>query len=356
MAAGLALLTKAPAIFLFGFVPLLGLELTIRRAGRLDAATARRLAGQLLLWALAAGLIFVLLWPALWVEPLGTLQRTIAAVRGVGESPRRWGNFFLGQIVPEDAGPLFYLVVTPLRLSPITLLGLLLLGLGAARRWRLGRTARGTALVLAAGLALFTLMMTLSPKKLDRYLLPAYPLLDLLAALGLGWSLRQLPRPGMRWVLVGALGLGQALLVAGVQPYPLSFFNPLLGGIGLARQVMIVGWGEGTDQVAAALNQESGAERQVATSLYNDPIQPLYRGRALPLWEWQRADYLVDYVNMDQRNLVPAPLQPLVSSEPPLFTVRINGLDYARVYRIPAELRARGGPDDGLRGTTVPRP
>ena len=112
---------------------------------------------------------------------------------------------------------------------------------------------------------------------------------------------------------------------------------------------------DGTDQVAAYLDRKPNAERLVVTSLYHDLIHPLFRGRGVPPWDWRQADYLAEYVNMDQRNLAPEPLQPLVRESPPEFTVRINGLDYVRLYRIPPELKAR--PDSGNnRGTAVPKP
>jgi hypothetical protein len=423
LAAGLAVSTKAPGIFLFGFVPLLGLAWYLARRGRFeDAATAGRPtrldgARALALWSLAAGAVFVLIWPALWVEPLATLQRLLAAVRGVGESPRRWGNFFLGQVYPDDVGPLFYLVATPLRLSPVTLIGLLLLaprpraargGRGEqpaaapgserrlAGRWTAAAGQRPALLALAGAALLFTAMMTLSPKKLDRYLLAVFPLLAILAAAG-WWRLLSrwagagrllerdpwpppaagngqaegsLAQPGpagrARWddgrrpveltlALIALVGLVQLLLVASVQPYPLSFFNPLLGGPAVAQQAVIVGWGEGTDQVAAYLDRQPNASAIVVTSLYHDLIHPLFRGRGVPPWEWRQADYLAQYINMDQRNLAPGPLQALVRETEPEYTVRINGLEYVRLYRIPAELKAQ--PDTtNTRGVAVPKP
>ena len=364
LAAGLALLTKAPGIFLFGFVPLLGLAWAWQQArppriwgGRSDIeaklSVTRHLAFRLGLWTLAAGVIYVLLFPAMWVDPLGTLARMARAVLGEGETPRTWGNFFLGQATWGDVGPLFYPVATLLRLSPITLVGLLLLAwLGLRARpanWRL------PAVALVTYVALFTLMMTLSPKKIDRYLLPVYPPLVILGAVGLWLALRRWLDSGARWAVVAALGLAQAALLVGVHPYPLSFYNPVLGGIGAASRAVVIGWGEGTDQVAAYLDRQPNAADLVVSSLYNDLLHAQFRGRGVPLSDWQRADYLADFVNMDQRGLVPIPLQELVRTEAPVFTARINGLDYVRLYRIPAELKAAGGPSGAPRKALPPQ-
>jgi hypothetical protein len=315
-------------------------------------------------------------WPALWVAPIDTLSRLERGVRGVGESPRRWGNFFLGQTyddedVPLLLWPIFYPLVTALRLSPVTFVGLLvLLGLSVRRvlvafSSPVGRVAacgarrrvgRRQVAALAGYVALFTIMMTISPKKLDRYLLPVYPALVILAAFGL-WLLIRRWLPGrLHWPAVAALGVCQVALLVSVEPYPLSFYNPLLGGAPVARQTMIVGWGEGLDQVAAYLDRQPNARAIVAVSLYKDQIVPLYRGNGARLEDWSKGTHLVSYVNMEQRGLLPDPLVELVTTTPPEHTVWINGVAYARVYRIPTEVRMRFRDDPGPRPNSVPHP
>jgi hypothetical protein len=344
LAAGLALLTKAPAIFLFGFIPLLGLVQRARARPR-PAGWFLRLAADLLLWGLAAGAIFVILWPALWVDLPGTLARFLADVRLEGESARPNGNFFFGQAIEGDVGPLFYPVATLLRLSPITLTGLLLLAGFGLRRLvgrRVSDPGRNQILALVAYVASFTLMMTISPKKNDRYLLPAFPILVVLGALGLYLLLRRVPRMwAHRRVAIAGIALAQAALVASVHPYPLSFFNPLLGGSQVARQVVIVGWGEGTDQAAEYLSGKPDAQRIVVTSLYGHLIDAQFPGRGVRLDEWTQANYLADYVNMEQRDLLPDALRVLTRSATPELTVWINGIEYLKLYRIPPEMRQR---------------
>jgi hypothetical protein len=117
-----------------------------------------------------------------------------------------------------------------------------------------------------------------------------------------------------------------------------------------------VGWGEGLDQVADYLNQQPDARQIVAVSLYKDQIVPLFRGNGARVEDWQRGNVLVMYVNMEQRGLVPAPLQELVATTPPDHTVWINGIAYARIYRIPAEIRERAGREAGPRPNAVPHP
>jgi 4-amino-4-deoxy-L-arabinose transferase-like glycosyltransferase len=378
LAAGLAFSTKAPAILLFGLIPLVAvllaaagrrddgsMQIEDRQRWRIPRARLWLLIRDLLLWGAVAALVYIIIWPALWVAPVETLTRLERGVRGIGESPRRWGNFFLGRIyddddVPMSLWPVFYPLVTSLRLSPVTFVGLLML-IGAAivgsvrtsiRTW----TADRRVLALAGCVLAFTLMMTISPKKLDRYLLPVYPALVILAAVGIWLMVRRWLPGRLHWPAIVALGVCQAALVASVAPYPLSFYNPLLGGAPTARQTTIVGWGEGLDQVAAYLDQQPDARQIVAVSLYKDQIVPLFRGNGARLEDWQRGNVLVTYVNMEQRGLVPAPLQELVASTPPQHTVWINGIVYARVYRIPPEIRERAGREAGPRPNAVPNP
>jgi hypothetical protein len=108
--------------------------------------------------------------------------------------------------------------------------------------------------------------------------------------------------------------------------------------------------------VAAYLNRQPDPASIVAVSLYKDQLVPLLAGTGARLPDWRKGTYLVDYVNMDQRDLVPIPLKPLVAQTPPDFTVQINGLVYARVYRIPPEIPGQFGNDRGPQPNDVPRP
>ena len=57
--------------------------------------------------------------------------------------------------------------------------------------------------------------------------------------------------------------VGHALPLAVVAPYALAYYNPLVGGGPAASRVLLVGWGEGLDQVAAYLNAQPSSERQL---------------------------------------------------------------------------------------------
>jgi hypothetical protein len=337
LATGLAFLTKAPSLYVILFVPLTAglswLTLSRRPLGLMRASV------ELAAWAaLAAGVVW-LLWPAFQVNPLGTVMKMAQFTERVGGGEH--DNFFAGAVT-DDPGLLFYPLALLLRLAPVTLLGAVL----AAICWRqLDRSRRGLVLLLALYCVGFTIMMTIGPKKFDRYLLPLFPMLGLLGGLGL-WlagqrvsglsALRMLP-PRARWLALPALAvLVQVAVLLPVATYPLSYYNPLLGGSAVANRLLLIGWGEGLDQVGRWIGEQPRplGEPTVATS-YHRVLQAQLSGSAVPLEHVRMADYVVPYVNTLQRGMEADVLTPYLSGRSPVHTVHINGIEYARVYRGP---------------------
>ncbi|MFH1084347.1 MAG: hypothetical protein V1772_01105, partial [Chloroflexota bacterium] len=223
-----------------------------------------------------------------------------------------------------------------LRVTPWALLGLVLLALTRHSQRPAGTTVACLLFVLG-----WAAMVTASPKKFDRYLLPIFPVANLLAALGYSAHLARWAalRPGrVAWV-PGAL----ALLLAGTQflgnlparPYYSATYNPLAGGAATAQRALLVGWGEGLDQAAAYLNGLPGAERLVASSHQANELKPFFRGTTTPLGSQPLAepDYYVLYASAVRRGSTPEVTEALFGREEPAFVARANGLDYAWVYR-----------------------
>jgi hypothetical protein len=174
-------------------------------------------------------------------------------------------------------------------------------------------------------------VMGLGPKKQDRYALPAVPLLGLVAAVGYRRALPAIRRPPGRALALGGVGLAQLALCAASRPYYLTYYSPLLGGPAVARQVLLIGWGEGLDPVAAFLNALPRRPRPdvAAPSTVHAALQAQTHARILDPDEKgaSRADYAVRYVSADPRGEVP----PLGDARL-VLEVRVNGLEYARLY------------------------
>ena len=340
--SGLAFLTKAPAVYLAIFVPLLALVL-----GR--ARGPRTLAADLALWG-AAGLATALaLWPALWVDAAGVAARMIAFTGETGGRPHTQGNFFLGRQV-ADPGPLFYPLSVMLRLTPAALLGLL--ALAVVPRWapaRLSPAQRSVVLALAAYVLGFGLLVTLAQKKFDRYALPVFPIVDLLAGVGLWAALsaaRKVAVGGLRQVLLPLAGAALATVMAwpvvSVAPHYLTYYNPLFGGGAAAARMIVVGYGEGLVDAARWLNLRPDAERLTVAADSHDVLQAAFVGQALPLGDRlpESVAYVVVYHYQAQVRPSPRVLVPLRGRAPD-EVIRLNGIEYARIYRVtPADRRS----------------
>ncbi len=325
VATGLAVLTKAPSLFLGLFLPAIAIWAGF--AGAWERGWRPLLLSIVGCGALALGVVF-LLWPALWVAPLETIARSIEFQFKQASAPHLPGNFFRGQPT-ADPGPLFYPVALAFRLTPLALLGLTLLAIFLPPP----HLRRQTVLLVDLALG-FLVFLTIASKKLDRYALPLFPSLSILAAVGLwvAW-LRIRPKVTPRMLTAGLalFTLGQALPLLTVAPYLLAYYNPLLGGGQAAKRVLLVGWGEGLDQAAAYLNAQPGAAAS-RIAVYFPMVrnfQGMVAGTVQRYGVNEPADYVVDYVNAAQRRQSPAE----VWGRPADHTVVINGIEYARVYR-----------------------
>lgn len=404
--AGLALLTKLPAPVIGLFIGGLGLVFLA-----IDQVKGRRLAVRLWLtalatWGLVALLVFVILWPAMWVAPRQTLHQMYVDAFEVGQVGAGHDAFFRGQIV-TDPGPWFYPYAVALRLTPITGLGLLAvagwlllpvayvglklahyfihpwpgrwtaatarllaaasrLALRLARQVTFNRRQALTALVMLVYIAGIILLANASPKKLDRYVMGVVPPIILLAALGLDAAAR-LVQPAIRrfsaW-FIPLMAAGQLLFAVLASPYYLTYYNPLLGGPAQAAATAPVGWGEGLEQAAAYLNSRPNAGGLAASSWYSDIFQPYFAGRKASFSDDGRsqlaADYVVFYVNQIQRQKPYPELVNYFRRGTPEFVVAVTptggiiattnvtaaaGLPrWVEVYRSPAAQSAGGAP------------
>ncbi len=393
VAGGLAFLTKAPAVLL---LPMIGLIMLIGilRAENRELGAGKRQGNKHLpvglrvlatwcfsfcTWCLIALLVWLALWPATWVDPAGAVMSVVNEVIDNGGAPHNTGNFFFGQAV-DDPGPLFYPVVIVLRLTPWTLVGLLLAivlallpahhvdapqppATGKSRSWRtlFRREERSSAILglLLVFVLLFTLFMTIPPKKFDRYLLPIFPALAILAASGwIGFiTLPRFQRSNVsmfQWLLWPMVILGLAANLAWYHPYSFAYYNPLLGGGPVAARTIPVGWGEGYEQAGAFIAaQFNGCERPVA-SWFGPVLHHFVCTEVVPLSDMRDARYVVLYIDQLQRNNEPEAIEQLYGKVPPLHTVQIHGIEYAYVYQLAPPvahpLAADFGPAIHLRG------
>ena len=332
---GLAMISKSPGVYL---VPWTACALAVHAWGRASAGRKHRVvaaARGLLLWGAMAMLVMVAFWPALRAAPSDTLDKIMAGIVRQVTNPHELGNFFWFKRRP-DPGPGFYPVVWLFRTTPWVMVGLV--ALAVTKRKSVPRETIYGLLLFILGYCVF---MTCSKKKFDRYLLPVFPLFDLLAAVGYvallhGWELRQRARnPKASLVMLATVvTLGQAGMAWMAHPYYLAYYNPLVGGAKLAPQVLLYGWGEGLEKAAAYLNSKPNAQDLHVVSQYPEVFQPFFVGHTIrpgraPL---VRPDYFVLYASSVQRKFLPEVQDRFWDKEQPEYVASLNGLEYAWVY------------------------
>ena len=344
LALGLAVATKVPAALLAAPLLISVVMVESDRWPGFPTRGFRRRALELTVWAAVGLAAVVAIWPALWVRPIGLLQEFQADLA----SETRAHAFRA-----DDSGWAFYLRILAWRFTPFMQAGALV-GVAALiwPAWR-RRLPRRSELEGLAGLVVVTLVLLrlAGEAGLDRYLLPAVPFLALLA--GAGWDLvrdRVAPRgltPAAALVPVGVVA-GQLAMLLPHFPEGVTYFSPLLGGAAAAGQTLAIGQGEGLERAAGYLNAEPGAASRVAAAPgFASAFAPYFRGRTVDFTrgvDWLAADRVILYIRHVHTGLPDPALVAYVSSwEQPLYTVRLHGLDYVRVYAgpivVPPELR-----------------
>jgi hypothetical protein len=332
------------------------------RHHRGDYRKARTLLGDLLLWLVVALIIFTVLWPVMWVEPLTTLttnfKRTFMLSSQVN-SPM----FFNGSLNQEGEFGLKYFYYYGLVLLNYTT-PLILFGLGALLFFWRGREKSKDRIIslptigLLIALVLFLTMMTFSIKKAERYVVAAFIMIDLLAGVGYWMLVRRLkaawPKVSKWAVPVGITVVMsfQALLIVRIAPYYHSYFNPVLGNAERFFSQYQVGWGEGLDQAARYLNLKDGMNKKTVFSWYSATFDLFYEHRSIEFHippvmldnqfdEILEGDYAVVYISQWQRQPDTKLIQYLIDKEPE-YIVEINGFEYVKVYNL-NELQAQPG-------------
>ena len=285
-----------------------------------------------------------------------TVWRVFDGVAWAITTPHNVEHFFLGQVL-YDPGWLFYPLVLCINTTPLTLPlvfgGCLFLWRkrhswsrngqeGYARQFRI-------ALALVAVVLLFTLCLSLTSKKFSRYLLPAFPILEILAAIGffefLKWGYSYidsrfgteatLQKLTFSIVTILCLFLIQILPVLRLHPYYGTYYN-LCFKLTDIRKIITVGAGAGYDLAAKYLNRKPNAQ-ELRVQTFPQSAQfflPYFTGQT----RWTDAgeegvpDYEVVHIRESQAGWVP---QTGTLNGELEHVITLNGIDYVWIYRIP---------------------
>ncbi len=359
---GLALLTKSPAIFLIPYAGLAaGVYRLVHRPEKEGNAGWRRWAEWLwrvsrtvMAWMLVAAVVFVIVWPAMWVQPGHALDKIVEHIVFHAGTPHHNPVFFNDQVIFGDVGPLFYLATigwkTTLLTLPMMAVGIVFAAL------RPGREKRNVIVWLFVAYAFFfTVQMCFGARKELRYLVPIFPALDVVAAYGVvcvAEALGQVRRwQKLSWLplaIVGAALVLQAGLVLPRHPYYGTLHNRLLGGSRVAQHIIpFQDQAEGLELAGKYLNTLPRAQRASAcvhkraslvfkryfsglTSIVHDP----------------QANYRIYFINQVMRQFEEwKPYWEADFQTEPLWTVEFDGVTYVWIYGAPPEEPAAGGPE-----------
>jgi hypothetical protein len=328
--AAIALLTKIPAIFI---IPFLVCAIMVFHPERLT--TTRFLSDRgrdLLLWFLIIILLVLLVWPALlWVpNPVGNVLLIKRDVSVAASTPHN-------MVESYSLKPLHYPAALLDRSNPVTLLGALI-GIVGVLFGIYRKNISKEALLIAVYLIGFVVMMTLGAKKGDRYIIPAFFALDILAAWGFAWVVSFVTRSLLRTkiiisgtvLIVGYL----AVVVFSYHPYEVAYANPLVRD-NLSQEL---GWGEGLDQVATWLNTEHPGA--FSASWYPEELGTYTNAPVLHIngHQQNQVQFVVLYRNMFGRepsHYANDFIDEYFKKQDPVFIAKIHGKEFAWVYEKP---------------------
>ncbi|MGQ9787491.1 MAG: ArnT family glycosyltransferase, partial [Anaerolineae bacterium] len=382
MCGGLAFLSKSSALFLVPFILLLALWPLLVQSVHGQPLRGRHIVSALTnagVWVFVAIATFFVCWPAMWVLPLDAIRTIFSVGMKYASEGHAKGNYFMG-VISNDPGVFFYPFTWLLRSSPLSWIGLLALVWIATKRWT-GTTwaeendldangvparGHGQRWLCRAGLVttrvrldhapilwllftyivLFTVFMTFGEKKQDRYLLPVYPILTTMAAVGLVrlalWLAEKVTRyPAIARVtfslLLALILIFQGFLIVAHHPYYFTYYNPLLGGIRGAQHMVTIGWGEGIDLAADYLNRKPNAERLRVAAWYHSTFTPFFKGEAVGYSKEKgkalSGNYVLFYINQLQRRFPDEELFRYFEQRyQPETVILLHGIPYVVIY------------------------
>ena len=350
--AGLALLTKSPALFLVPYTALcLGVGVLADRTMNWHRAV---LAG--LIWLVVLALVYCALFPAMWVAPLHTLKTVYerAAFRISWAHPNP--IYFRGESFVGDPGPTYYLYTWGYKATSVVSVFAPVALLVAAFGKALPRPRRVTVGLIFAFALFFTVQMMLGAKKMPRYLLPAFPSVDVLAGVGLAWWAKRISNPKSQipnpksplsilhslfsplsspvpLALIASALLLQAALVLPRHPYYDTYFNELAGGARAGVPAISTQWqGEGLDVAARVLNGLPGAGDQTVGSHKSVFFRQYFVGQTVGVdapadWYVLGINNVLEGGNKEEEKVVD-----LYRRRHAWYTIAFDGIPYVWVY------------------------
>ena len=270
-------------------------------------------------------------------------------------TPHEVDQFFLGKIA-EDPGWLFYIFILSMKSTPFVFpfaAGAIFF-LWRHRQDRQFSQLFKIAIAIVTVAILFTVCLTLTSKKISRYLLPAFPMLDLLAGIGLcyivKWIEARLKNQHFQKV-AHATCIAFVLFLTTVpifllHPYYGVYYN-LCWKIVEIPKIISVGESSGLELAAKYLNRKENADeiRVQVSTMGTYFLRPYFIGRVYQVPSPKfvgnpppppPVDYEVVYILDSQINWIP---QEGTRGGELEHVITLNGIDLVWIYRVKQEVQ-----------------
>lgn len=358
VAFGLAQLTKSPSIVVIGLVGFMLFVGLFKRNEQTFSTKIGNAVKTFVIWLGTALLVYILLWPGMWVTPGKMLYEIYGnafsyAFQGARLEVTQQLEPSSFSLVAEFAGITHYLRNWAFSSTPVTWLGLVfaVIALFSTDKALLPAPIKSTLIYLGMLGGLFIAMFGVAQGRNSlHYILSSYVCFDVMAGIGWGyvWMWLQNQRAGLNRVYVSILFL---VLLTGAQisfglpyaPYYFTYKSPF------ASRAPTLGYGEGLAQAAEYLAQKPNAEK-IRAYVYNGmgafsfffPGETIVLKRVFLLdddmltvtAEMQNADYLVLYPIMQNRLPESERLLRALQNVEPEKTILINDLEYIYIYKV----------------------
>lgn len=353
---GLAIATKSLAIILFPFffIVVLLFHLFFKHQKRSYGFISLRLglSGLFVVWLLIAVLTFVVIFPAMWVAPvqvLGSMARGL--FKGATMPHAITGMVYNSNDISNSRW--FYLSIIARNLTPITLPFLFV---AMAFIFQRGRNDKKFEKFFQIILLLFTLffvvVISLAAKKINRYSLPVFPVIDILAAFGIYRAIEILSaymknrfsnnrilrnlgnETKVITIVVFLIFVYSIYVFVYLSPHYFTYTNPVITGriAGEAED-----GGSGLRLAAIFLNQKEDSSNLVVACVSPEYFAPFFKGRTISLEQYEEgdsADYIVLHTAKTGRKPVQAKmLREEFSATVPEKVFDINGHKTVLIFR-----------------------
>lgn len=302
--------------------------------GFLNKVSIKNLLTRVSILLLSFVTTMLVLFPALWVDFIGTLYNIFDEADRIGIRSGHGQIFF--EDYSRDPGFLFYFVILLMKLSFVTIMGnVFLLIFSLIKHLEINLKSYSLELFLFVFYFGYLLVMMYPSKKLDRYMLPLFPPMALFAILGYykayDYFQNKISIRTYFAVLVSAVLLFLVVPLATFYPYYFTYTSPIFGSPKTANS--IVGqkpFGVGIPELKDFLDANYGENLELGF-IDTKPMKTIYgnsRVHDIRVEGTRTYDYLILAINEE----FPEKVYEGEYSFEKDSSIFINGLEYWRIY------------------------